>query len=170
MNIILIGMPGAGKSTVGIVAAKLLNLNFIDTDLLIQQKEQMLLWQILEKKGTDYFFRTEEEVLCSLDPQNTLVATGGSAVYSEKAMKHLGEKGRIIFIDPPLEELTKRVGSLVSRGVASKGAASLPEIYRERLPLYQKYADSTLCPAGQELKETAKQLADMALRRREEHV
>ena len=161
MNITLIGMPGAGKSTVGIVAAKLLNLNFIDTDLLIQMQEGLLLWQILAQKGNACFFAAEESVLTSLSCQNTLIATGGSAVYSEKGMAHLKNISKIVFLNPSLDEITRRVGSLSARGVAAKHATTLAEIYQERLPLYRAYADFVIDPKNQPLKDTAMQVANL---------
>ena len=113
MNITLIGMPGAGKSTVGVVLSKLLNLDFTDTDLIIQRKHKKRLHQLIEEHGTDGFLKLEEEAIKSTVFENTVIATGGSAVYSEESMKYLKSISKIVYISVPLKSLKKRVSNLV---------------------------------------------------------
>lgn len=143
-NIILIGMPGSGKSTIGVVLAKVLGYDFIDSDLLIQKKTKRLLWQIMEEKGIDGFNKIEEEVNSSIKATNSVIATGGSAVYGEKAMKHLDEIGKIIYLDVSYLTLKRRLGNLKKRGVVLKPNQTLKDLYEERLVLYKKYADVTI--------------------------
>ena len=141
MNIVLIGMPGCGKSTVGVVLAKTTGLSFLDTDLLIQDREQLLLQQVIDAKGLSYFMKAEEEALCSVQCDNTVIATGGSAVYSEQAMRHLKSLGVVVYISLSLQEVEKRLNNLATRGVAGAADKSLAELYAERIPLYEQYAD-----------------------------
>lgn len=148
LNIILIGMPGAGKSTVGVLLAKRLGYNFIDTDLLLQAKEQCRLQQIITRIGLEGFKNLEAETLCGLQTTHSVVATGGSAVYSEQAMDRLKELGQLVFIDLPLEELRGRVSDMDSRGLVIGPNESYDHLYRERHPLYRKYAEITISAAG----------------------
>ena len=141
MNIVLIGMPGCGKSTVGVVLAKTTGHAFLDTDLLIQKREGMLLQEIIDYKGLEYFMGAEEAVLCGLDCADTVVATGGSAVYSEAAMARLKELGAVDYLSLTLENAEKRLVDFNSRGIAGARDKTFAEIYAERAPLYEKYAD-----------------------------
>lgn len=143
-NIVLIGMPGAGKSTVGVVLAKILGFRFLDSDLLIQERENRLLCDIIAQDGLDGFLRIEEEVNAGIQAENTVIATGGSAVYGAEAMKHLKEIGTVIYIRLPFEEICARVGDIRRRGIALREGQSFEELYRERCPLYEKYADITV--------------------------
>ena len=145
-NIVLIGMPGAGKSTLGIVLAKILNKNFIDADLLIQNQCDKTLQKIIDAMGPEGFIEVENEVLSSLEAENTVIATGGSAVYSNAAMMHLGEIGLIVYLKISYESLVARLHDLQERGVVLKGgiSMSLRELYEEREPLYRQYADITV--------------------------
>lgn len=143
-NIVLIGMPGAGKSTVGVVLAKILGFRFLDSDLLIQEREKRLLCDIIAQDGLEGFLRIEEEVNAGIQAENTVIATGGSAVYGAKAMEHLKEIGTVIYIRLPFEEICARVGDIKRRGIALKEGQSFEELYRERCPLYEKYADMTM--------------------------
>lgn len=143
-NIVLIGMPGAGKSTVGVVLAKILGFRFLDSDLLIQEREKRLLCDIIAQDGLEGFLRIEEEVNAGIQAENTVIATGGSAVYGAKAMEHLKEIGTVIYIRLPFEEICARVGDIKRRGIALKEGQSFEELYRERCPLYEKYADMTV--------------------------
>ena len=137
----VLGRPGCGKSTVGVVLAKTTGLSFLDTDLLIQDREQLLLQQIIDAKGLSYFMKAEEEALCSVQCDNTVIATGGSAVYSEQAMRHLKSLGVVVYISLSLQEVEKRLNNLATRGIAGAADKSLAELYAERIPLYEQYAD-----------------------------
>ncbi|MDO4491708.1 MAG: shikimate kinase [Lachnospiraceae bacterium] len=161
-NITLIGMPGAGKSTVGVVLAKILGMEFVDSDLLIQKREKKLLWQIIEEQGLDGFNRVEEEVNCSIDLENSIIATGGSAVYSEKAMEHLKEISTVVYLKVSCEELKKRLGDLKNRGVSIKEGQTLEDLFEERRPLYEKYADVTVDLEAVSIREAAGQIAAAA--------
>ena len=150
-NIILIGMPGSGKSTCGVVAAKLLLKNFFDTDLLIQNREGQRLQQIIDEKGLDYFARAEEEAVLSLDIAGTVIATGGSVVYSPAAMEHL-----------EYETMCRRIQNLDSRGVVLQAGYTLQDMYKERLPLYRRYADAVIKCDNNTVEQTAQQIARCA--------
>lgn len=161
-NIVLIGMPGAGKSTLGIQLAKALGLGFIDTDVLIQQAEKKLLHEILD--ATDYLNlrRLEEEVLLSLDCENHLIATGGSAIYSNNGMNKLKSLGQIIFLDLPMRDLLKRIGDYSQRGIASDKEQNFADIYAERIPLYRKYAEKTIDCTNKSQEELLQELVGLA--------
>lgn len=145
-NIILIGMPGAGKSTLGVVLAKILGYDFIDADIVIQNQKEKTLQEIIEERGPEGFIEVENEVLCGIEPQRTIVSTGGSAVYSDEAMKHFAEIGRIVFLQISYGQLVDRLGSLRERGVVMKNGMgiSLGELFDERQPLYEQYAQITV--------------------------
>ena len=140
-NIILIGMPGSGKSTVGVQLAKQLNLNFVDTDLLIQNQQGQQLQDIVDQKGYLELREIEKNILLGLNVQNTLISTGGSAVYSEDAMNHLKSSGITVFLDVELENLEHRVSDEGTRGIARAPEHSFKDVFNERTPLYKKYAD-----------------------------
>lgn len=140
-NIVLIGMPGCGKSSLGVVLAKALGYRFIDSDLLIQEREKRLLSEIIEQDGLDGFKKIEEQVNASIAVSKTVIATGGSVVYGPEAMKHLEEIADIVYLKLPLEEIDSRLGDLNQRGVAVKPGQTLEDLYEERVPLYEKYAD-----------------------------
>ena len=153
-NVVLIGMPGVGKSTVGVVLAKVLGYQFIDADLLIQKKMNMVLSEIIKKEGTDGFMKIENDVNASIETDRTVIATGGSVVYCEEAMEHLKSIGTVIYLKLSLESLSKRLGNLVGRGVVLKKGQTLEHLYEERTPLYEKYADLTIDEENQELEDT----------------
>lgn len=140
-NIVLIGMPGAGKSTVGVVLAKNMGMSFIDSDLLIQEREGMLLHDIIEEKGLDGFLEIENRVNSSINELSSVIATGGSAVYGDEAMKHLKAISTVVYLSLPYDEIDNRLGNLSERGVAIKEGQTLKSLYDERVPLYEKYAD-----------------------------
>ena len=140
-NIILIGMPGVGKSTVGVVLAKVLGYSFIDSDLVIQEKTGRLLKDIIAEEGTEKFKEIENDVNKSLNTTRAVIATGGSAVYGQEAMEHFAKIGTIVYLELELNELSKRLGSLKKRGVVLKEGQTLKDLYNERTPLYEKYAD-----------------------------
>lgn len=158
-NIVLIGMPGSGKSTCGVVAAKMLLKNFFDTDLLIQNLENSVLQDIINNKGNDYFERAEESAILSLDINGTVIATGGSVVYSDKAMEHLKKLGRIIYLHIDYENMCQRISNLSTRGVLIKNGETLKDMYDERLPLYEKWADVVIDCNSNTIEQTAKQIA-----------
>jgi shikimate kinase len=156
-------MPGAGKSTVGVLLAKLLALNFLDSDLIIQVRHDATLQHILQRQGHLVLRQFEEEILLDIPLQNMLLATGGSAVYSEAAMQRLRHSGPIIFIDVPLETLAMRVDDEGSRGIARDPGQDFASVYRERQPLYQRYADTTIAGDQQTAEATARILAAQLL-------
>lgn len=140
-NLVLIGMPGAGKSTVGVLLAKALKMPFTDTDILIQRRQDCYLQELIEEHGIEGFIRIEEETVKSLDLNNHVIATGGSVVYSEAAMAHLKAHGIVFFLNASLYQLERRLKNMKSRGIAMTPGQTLASLYRERLPLYRKYAD-----------------------------
>ncbi|MBQ9069269.1 MAG: shikimate kinase [Eggerthellaceae bacterium] len=160
-NIVLIGMPGAGKSTVGVVAAKMLGMDFLDCDLVIQGMYHATLEQLIAERGAEGFLRLENDVLCGIACERTLIATGGSAVYSDDAMAHLGGGGTLVYLKVEPAELEQRLGSLIERGVVMRDGsiATLASLFAEREPLYEKWADVNLETAGLSLRETAEALA-----------
>lgn len=143
-NIILIGMPGAGKSTVGVVLAKKKGCRFLDSDLLIQEQYDALLHELIERHGIEGFLKIEEEVNASIDVMRTVIATGGSVVYGEKAMAHFKEIGTVVYLALSCEGIIKRLGDLHERGVTLREGQTLEDLYVERVPLYEKYADVTI--------------------------
>lgn len=161
-NIILIGMPGAGKSTLGVVLAKILNYDFIDADLLIQNQCDKTLQKVIDALGPDGFIEVENEVLSGLQADRTVVATGGSAVYSDEAMKHLSEIGTMVYLKVSYEELENRLGGLHERGVVMKNGVgmSLADLYNERAPLYEKYAQVTIDIDGLSVRDAARLVVD----------
>lgn len=143
-NIILIGMPGSGKSTLGVLLAKAMNYRFLDTDLLIQEREGKLLREILAEKGQEAFLQIEEEVNAGVTAERTVIAPGGSAVYSGRAMRHFEEIGTVVYLHVPLQELKKRLGDLTKRGVVLKKGQTLETLFEERRPYYERYAQVTV--------------------------
>lgn len=153
-------MPGAGKSTCGVLAAKMLLKNFFDTDLLLQNLEEKRLQDIIDEKGLAYFQQAEENAVLSLDIKGTVIATGGSVVYSEAAMKHLKSMGKVIYLHLDYETMKNRIKNMVTRGLVLRKGSSLKEMYDERLPLYEKYADFTVFCDGNSIDETARQIVE----------
>ena len=153
-NITLIGMPGAGKSTIGVVLAKVLGYQFLDSDLLIQKQEKRRLSEIIEQEGYAGFKEIEDRVNASINVDETVIATGGSGVYCENAMKHLKETGTVVYLKLSLDSLRKRLGNLKGRGVLLKDGQSLTDLYEERVPLYEKYADIVVDEEGKNLEES----------------
>lgn len=153
-NIILVGMPGCGKSTIGVVLAKTLGMGFVDTDLIIQNREARLLQDIIDKDGLDAFLDKERDAILTVECENSVISTGGSAVFREESMLHLKENGIVIYIDVDPETLIKRISNIKTRGIVSKKDESIYDIYFERFPLYKKYADCVL-PVISESVETS---------------
>ena len=153
-NIVLIGMPASGKSTVGVILAKVLGKRFLDTDLLIQQRENALLCEIIRDRGVDGFLLCEEEAILSVNEENTVIATGGSAVYGEEAMKHLKDNGTVIYLKVEKSELLKRLKDIKERGVVLKDGEDFDEMFDERIVLYEKYADMIIEEGQASIEET----------------
>ena len=153
-NIVLIGMPGSGKSTVGVLLAKVLGYDFVDTDLLIQIREGSTLEEIIREKGIDTFLDIEGEVCSSLAAEKTVVATGGSVIYRSRAVEHLREGGRLVYLQVGLDELAARLSDLTGRGVALREGQTLADLYAERTVLYERWADITVAEGDMTLEET----------------
>lgn len=148
-------MPGSGKSTVGVLLAKALGYLFEDVDLLISRRAGKPLQRILDEDGLERFLRLEEAVGSTLQADHTVIATGGSMVLSEKAMAHLKSMGEVVFISVPFAEIERRVTNIKTRGIVFHPDETLADVYRERLPLYERYADRTLCVgAGDTIEDT----------------
>ncbi len=160
-NIILIGMPGAGKSTVSVVLAKKLGMNFLDSDIVIQERTGKLLHEIISESGIDEFNRIEDSVNASLCVTNTIIATGGSVIYGKNAMEHLKSIGKIFYLKLSYEEIEERLGDLRKRGVVLKEGQDLRALYEERTPLYEKYADFIIECDGKMLREVVEEIASI---------
>ncbi|HOJ12616.1 MAG TPA: shikimate kinase [Clostridiales bacterium] len=143
-NIVLIGMPGAGKSTVGVLLAKTLGLSFVDIDLVIQEKEGMLLQDIIDMYGISRFIQIEENAVLSLKCKAAVIATGGSVVYSDKAIMYLKQDGIIIYLKVGYEEILRRINNISTRGIVLNKGQSLLDMYNQRISLYEKYSDITI--------------------------
>lgn len=143
-NIVLIGMPASGKSTVGVILAKILGMNFIDTDIVLQQQEGSRLSEIMKTGGVEGFLQTEEKVVLGIRAGNSMIATGGSVVYSDAAMKHLSGGATVVYLKVPFQRLKRRLHDLRGRGVVLWGGESLEEMFAERSVLYERYGDITI--------------------------
>lgn len=153
-NIILLGMPGCGKSTVGVLLAKRLGKRFVDTDLLIQEQEGRLLNEIIKEDGLDAFIQIENQVNASLAAENSVIAPGGSVVYGKEAMEHFKEIGKVVYLKLSYRSIARRLGDLTKRGVVVRPGQTLKEIYKERCPLYEAYADYVVECDGKKIGET----------------
>lgn len=151
-------MPGAGKSTVGVVLAKTLGMQFADSDLLICEKTGERLQETIDKKGIEAFLKAEEEVCQKLSFENCVIATGGSVVLSDKAMKSLQKNATVVFIDVPIDEIKRRVSNITTRGIACKKGETLNSIYKTRLPFYKKYADIIVSVSSETLEQTVEKI------------
>lgn len=160
-NIILIGMPGVGKSTIGVVLAKRLGYQFVDCDLVLQQQQGKLLYEIIEEKGIDGFLEIENQTNASLQANRAIVATGGSAVYGREAMGHLKEIGTVVYLKLSYEAIQERLGDLNERGVAVRDGQTLLDLYQERVPLYEAYADIILDCEAKSIRDIAAQLGEV---------
>lgn len=153
-NIVLIGMPGAGKSTIGVILAKVLGYQFIDTDLLIQKKERRLLKDIISEEGLEKFIQIENEVNTSLKLKHSVIATGGSVIYGKEAMEHLRQIGTVVYLKLTYRTISKRLGNIRQRGVVLKEGQDLAGLYEERCPLYEKYADFVIDCENMDIEST----------------
>ncbi|ARN57045.1 shikimate kinase [Sedimentisphaera salicampi] len=160
-NIILIGMPGAGKSTIGVLLAKYLSMWFIDTDVLIQSLERKTLREIIASEGLERFIEIEKHHLQTIQASNAVIATGGSAVYDDEAMNSLKEGGVVLFLDVPAEEIERRIECTAERGVVMSSGQSIRELYEERVPLYRKFADVEVQCGSRSQEENAQCIAEM---------
>lgn len=147
-NLILIGMPASGKSTVGVILAKVIGYDFIDTDILIQKREKKRLVQIIEDDGVEGFLEIENRVNASVEADHCIIATGGSAVYGAEAMRHFKQIGHIMYLKVDYAAIEKRLGNIRQRGVALREGQTLRELYEERTALYEKYADTVIEEQG----------------------
>lgn len=159
-NIILIGMPSCGKSTVGVVLAKAIGYRFVDSDLVIQERTGRLLSEIIDEEGLDRFNEIENRINASLDYHKTVIATGGSVIYGKEAMEHLRSIGRIVYLKLSYETLCDRIGDLTARGVAIKEGQSFEELMKEREPLYEEYAEITVDADNLSIREVVHLLKD----------
>ena len=163
-NVVLIGMPSCGKSVTGVVLAKILNKKFVDGDLLIQERAGKGLQAIINEDGIDAFKKLEEEVLGSIDVNNAVIATGGSAVYYDSAMQHLKKDGIIVYIDVPIEDIKKRLRNIKTRGGAMGKGQTLVDLYKLRKPLYEKYAELTVKSSNkQSMEDTVEDILNKLL-------
>lgn len=153
-NIVLIGMPGAGKSTVGVVLAKILGFEFLDSDLLIQKQEGKVLHKLIAQHGIDGFLAIENQVNRDIHTTDTVISTGGSVVYGDEAMQSLKKEGIVVYIQLSYEGLKHRLGDLTKRGVVLKEGFTLLDLYNERSPLYEKYADVTVNVDGKTIEQS----------------
>ena len=153
-NIVLIGMPGVGKSTVGVILAKVLGYQFLDADLLIQEQEGKLLKDIINEVGTEGFIQVENRVNANINCDRTIIATGGSVVYGKEAMEHLKEIGTVVYLEVPFSTIEKRLSDIKGRGVVLRNGQTLYDLFVERTVLYEKYADVRVSEDGLGVEET----------------
>ena len=160
-NIVLIGMPGCGKSTVGVLLAKALGMRFLDTDVVFQAQQGKKLQETINEIGIDAFLQMEESCVCGIECDHTVIATGGSVVYGKKAMRHLHNNGLIVYIRLPYQEIEKRLSNLATRGVTLRAGQTLRDLYDERIPLYEAEADVVFDASHEEIEQTTRELADV---------
>lgn len=153
MNIVLIGMSGAGKSTLGVLLAKALGMDFVDTDIIIQQHDGRLLQDIIDHDGVERFIKIEERIVSELKMKNSIISTGGSVIYSKNAMNVLSQNGMIIYLFVPYEEIKKRLTNITTRGIVIKNGNTLMDVYQERHPLYMKYCDKLLNCSNKDIEQ-----------------
>lgn len=160
-NIVLIGMPAVGKSTIGVLLAKALGFTFVDTDLIIQKNTGRLLQDIIDNDGLDAFCIDEERAICSVtEEQNAVIATGGSAVYSRDSMLFLKKHGLVYYLSLPADELTKRLKNITTRGIAKRPEDTIEDVFRRRAELYAEYADITIDCRGRSAEETVAEICE----------
>mgnify|MGYP004522365431 FL=1 len=160
-NIVLIGMPGCGKSTVGVLLAKALGMRFLDTDVVFQAQQGRKLQEMLHEIGIDACLNMDVACVCGIECDHTVIATGGSVVYGKKAMRHLHHNGLIVYIQLPYKEIEKRLSNLATRGVTLREGQTLRDLYDERIPLYEAEADIVFDASHEEIEQTTRELADV---------
>ena len=160
-NIILIGMPGVGKSTVGVILAKVLGYKFVDADIVIQESEGKLLKDIIASEGVDGFIAVEDRINSSIDCHKSIIATGGSAVYGENAMAHFKEIGTLVYLKLDYDKIKRRLGNIKNRGVVMPEGYTLKKLYDERVKLYERYADITIDCNGLNVEESINKLCEI---------
>lgn len=160
-NVILIGMPGAGKSTVGVLLAKALGYDFIDTDLIIQGRLNNRLYKIIEEHGIDYFLQAENKIVSEVTADHTIIATGGSVVFGKEAMEHLRRMGKVVYIKLGCDEIKRRVNNITTRGIVMKKDETIEDIYSERVPLYERYADITVDVRNTTIEEAVEKILSL---------
>ena len=160
-NIVLIGMPGAGKSTIGVILAKTLGMAFVDTDLVIQEKTGRLLQEIIDQDGVAEFLRLEAKTICELAVKRSVIATGGSAVYSKGAVQHLKQSGLLLYLKLRYDEIEQRIDNMSSRGIAIEKGRTLLDLYNERVVLYEKYADLIVDCSGRAMEDVVLKIGNM---------
>ena len=169
-NIILIGMPGVGKSTVGVVLAKVMGYQFIDADLVIQEKEGKLLREIIAEVGPEGFLKVENRINSGIEAEHAIIATGGSVVYGAEAMEHLGRIGTVVYLKLPYRELERRLSDIKGRGVVLRDGQTLHDLYEERVPLYEKYADVIVDEHHLNVEQTIEKIMELKERFQETNV
>jgi shikimate kinase len=157
-NIVIIGMPSAGKSTVGVILAKTLGMNFTDTDIVIQENTGRLLQEIINSDGIDAFLKIEESTILSLNVTSSVIATGGSVVLSDKSMDYLKKDGLVIYFNIVFEEMVQRLNNITTRGIVLAEGQNLLDLYNERIPLYEKYADITIDCSKEDVEDIIKKV------------
>ncbi len=159
-SIVLIGMPGVGKSTVGVILAKILGYRFIDTDIVIQEHEKKLLKDIISEEGIDGFIAKENDIISRLNAEKAVIATGGSVIYGDDAMKKLSELGKIFYLKLDYRKLKYRLGNIKNRGVVIRNGQKLSDLYNERCPIYEKYADVIIDENGRNIEKTVEKILE----------
>jgi shikimate kinase len=162
-NLVLIGMPGAGKSTVGVLLAKALNMPFVDTDLMIQRQENRYLQEIIENDGIEAFIKIEERIVTGLDLTNHVIATGGSVIYSSSAIDRLKAGGILFFLNAKTYQLERRLKNIRTRGIAMQPGQTVAALYEERLPLYKRYADVEIDCSRKHIETIVKEIKEKYL-------
>lgn len=160
MNIVLIGMPGCGKSTIGVLLAKALLMDFVDCDLIIQRKQNKGLNDIIKTNGLEGFKKIENNILSAITCENSIIATGGSAVYGKEAMENLKKNSRTVYIKLSPEEIEGRINNITTRGIAMKEGWAIKDLYEERAPLYEKYADIIVDCTANTVEQSVKAVID----------
>lgn len=164
-NITLIGMPASGKSTIGVLLAKRLGYSFVDVDIVIQEQEGRLLKEIIAEEGLEGFMAVENRINANLDVNHSVIAPGGSVIYGKEAMENLKKIGIVVYLKLSYEEVERRLGNLVDRGVVLKDGMTLRDLYDERVPYYEKYADITVDETGLDAGQTVDRLRAMMVER-----